>query len=281
MKVIAHTLFKNEERWLWYSVSSVINHVDKLLLWDTGSTDRSWEIAESLRKKYKSKIDLRQYGEVTSETFYKVRQEMLDHTFADWFLVVDGDEIWWDDSIKKLISEIENADQQTESIIVPTVNLVGDMYHYLPESAGKYKFGPPAGGLIGNYNLRAIKRNIKGLHSSGVHGLWGWADASNRQIQDRNTFKFVDAPYMHTTFLPRGEKRVDDLKVPKRAKKLKYEIGSIFPYDYFYPEVFFESRPDFVGLPWSTMNTDFKIKAFIQTPLRKIKRKVYKYGVGY
>ncbi|MDO8341531.1 MAG: glycosyltransferase family 2 protein [Candidatus Woesebacteria bacterium] len=104
MKIFAHTLFKNEERWLWFSVTSIIDHVDKLLLWDTGSTDRSWEIATLLKNKYPSKIDLREFGEVTPTTFTKVRQEMLDETDSDWFLVVDADEIWWEEKISKMKS---------------------------------------------------------------------------------------------------------------------------------------------------------------------------------
>jgi glycosyltransferase involved in cell wall biosynthesis len=276
MKVYAHTLFKNEERWLWFSVTSVIEHVDKLLLWDTGSTDRSWEIAKELKSKYKNRIDLRQYGEVTPETFPEVRQAMLDATDADWFIIVDGDEIWWEKSISKLVSEINNVDNKTESFVVKNYNLVGDIYHYLPNSAGNYQFGE----LKGNYGLRAIKRDIKGLCSEGRHGIWGWSDGK-KHIQDRDTFKFIDTAYIHTTFLPRGEVRNDDLKVPKRAKKLKYEIGAEFPKDFYYPEVFFNDRPQFIQSPWKPMSNSYKIRALIETPIKKFKRKIIKGKVGY
>ena len=60
MEVWAHTLVKNEARWLWYSVSSVIKHVDKLLLWDAGSTDQSSEIEKELERMYPGKIILKQ-----------------------------------------------------------------------------------------------------------------------------------------------------------------------------------------------------------------------------
>jgi hypothetical protein len=276
MKIWAHTVFKNEERWLWYSVTSIIDHVDKVLLWDTGSTDRSWEIATLLKKKYGEKIDLRQYGEVTLETFPKLRQAMLDTTKCDWFLVVDADEIWWEQSIKTLVSEIEKVYDKTESIIVSNYNLVGDIYHYFSEDAGKYRFG----NLVGNYALRAIKRNIRGLCSEGKHGVWGWSDGE-KQVQDRNTFKFVDVSYLHTTFLPRGENRKFDLRVPKRARKLKYEIGEEFPKDFYYPEAFFKEKPDFIPSPWSPMSINYKLKAMIQTPLKKFRRRFKNEKVGY
>ena len=277
MKIWAHTVFKNEERWLWFSVTSVIDHVDKVLLWDSGSTDKSWQIALLLKEKYGDKIDLKQFGPVTPEEFTNVRQEMLDVTDADWFLVVDGDEIWWENSIKRVISEIEKSDSNIETIVVPNVNLVGDIYHHLSSSDGRYTFGK----LIGNYALRAIKRSISGLNSKGRHGVWGWADENNNQIQNRNTYKFIDAPYIHTTFLPRGEGREDDVKVPKRAKKLKYEIGVEFKKDFFFPESLFKEKPKFIISPWKKMPFAYRLRATIETPLKKIKRMLFKGGVGY
>lgn len=276
MKIWAHTLFKNEERWLWFAVTSVIDSVDKVLLWDTGSTDRSWEIAQSLKEKYKDKIDLRQYGEVTPETFPNARQAMLDATDADWFIVVDGDEIWWDKSIDGLVSEIKNIESKYESVVVKNINVVGDIYHYFDETASKYTFG----NLKGSYALRAIKRNIKGLCSEGRHGIWGWSDGE-KQIQERNTYKFVDVSYLHTTFLPRGEDRSFDILVPKRAKKLKYEIGMEFSTDYYYPESLFRNRPDHIPSPWNKMTSFYLIKSALLTPFKKIKRKYFTKGTKY
>ncbi len=275
MKIWAHTVFKNEERWLWYSVTSIIDSVDKLLLWDTGSTDRSWEIAKLLKDKYKEKIELRQYGEVSPEEFTKVRQEMLDATNSDWFLIVDGDEIWWNDGIKKVINEIKN-NNNIESIVVRNYNLVGDVYHHFPNSLGKYRFGK----LKGNYALRAIKRNIKGLCSEGRHGVWGWSDGK-KHIQDRETYGFVDTVYLHTTFLPRGESRSDDVKVPKRAKKLKYDIGTEFPKDFYYPEAFFKDKPDFITSPWTPIDLKYKARALFEAPFKMIKRRFNDKKVGY
>ena len=49
MKIWAHTLVKNEEKFVWYSVMSIISHVEKVLLWDTGSTDNTPEILKELK----------------------------------------------------------------------------------------------------------------------------------------------------------------------------------------------------------------------------------------
>lgn len=277
MEIWAHTMVKNEARWLWYSVNSIIEHVDKLLLWDTGSTDGTLEVERELVKKYSNKIIFKQRNQNTPKDFANVRQEMLNDTKSDWFVMLDGDEIWWEDSIRNLLSEIKNANNTVESFVVPTINVVGDMFHYQDESAGVYQFG----NLKGHYNLRAVKTGIPGLHSQGVHGVWGWADNENKMIQDRNTFKFVDLPYLHTTFLPRASNIAEDINVVKRRKKLKYEIGNSFPLDFYYPEVLFKDRPDFILSPWNTMSYKFKSRAFVETPLRKIKRRLLPTKVGY
>lgn len=277
MKIYAHSLVKNEGRWLWFSVMSVINYVDKILLWDTGSSDESLQIENELASAYPKKIILKNGKIDDANDFTKMRQEMLDATDSDWILMLDGDEIWWKDSIEKVVHEIKNSDEKVESIVVPTINLVGDIFHYQENTAGRYKFGD----RVGHFNLRALRRDISYLHSLGEHGVWGWADGDNKMIQDRNTFKFVDSPYLHATFLPRSSGIAGDKDVLKRAKKMKYEIGQKFPPDYFYPEVFFGNRPNFVESPWEKMSSAYKFRAFFETPLRKLKRRIWQGKVGY
>lgn len=264
MKITAHTLVKNEERFLFYSVTSVIDFVDKLLLWDMGSSDASPMIEKELAKRYPDKIVLNK----NLGNFTQARQEMLEATNTDWFVVVDGDEIWWRDSIKQVVQAVTSntGNKEVEAIFVPTVNLVGDMFHYQEKEAGRYRFGQK----IGHYNLRAVRRDIPGLHSSGEHGAWGWADDENKQIQNRNTTKFVNAPYLHASFLRRSGQ---DRKVVKRAKKYKYELGKSFAKDFYYPEVFFGPRPRFVPSVWKSVDFRYKCKALLETPIKKMYRR--------
>lgn len=270
MTVWAHSMIKNESRWLWYSVVSVVEHVDKVLLWDTGSSDESLKIQKDLQKIYPNKIILNRVDVKSKEDFAVVRQKMLDATKSDWFMVLDGDEIWYEAGIKKAIGNLDNC----EAIVVPTINLLGDIYHYQDKSSGNYQFG----NLKGHYNLRFIKRNIEGLHSQGVHGVWGWADKNNKMIQERNTYKFINTPYIHATNI---ERSTDDMSVIKRKNKLKFEFGTSVPLDFYYPEAFFKDRPNYIQSPWKTVSGKYKFRAFFETPLRKIKRHVFKGKVGY
>ena len=279
MTITAHVLIKNEARFVWYSIMSVVDRVDKIIIYDTGSTDGTREIIKEIRKQKRDKVRTKFLKSITPEEFPQIRKKMLEETKTDWFLVVDGDEIWWDQSIQKVVETIKSRGEEIESIVVPTVNLVGDIFHYQEKEAGRYKFG----GRMGHYNLRGVKRSIPGLSSKNPHGTWGWVDKDNKMIQERSKDKvgFVSAPYLHASFLQRSVTKTKDAKVPKRKKKLNYEIGVSFSRDCYYPEVFFRPRPEIVASVWKTMTSQYKSKALIETPLRKINRRLFSAKVGY
>jgi len=147
--------------------------------------------------------------------------------------------------------------------------LVGDIFHYQEKTAGQYKFGK----RIGHYALRFFNRNIPGIHVIEDYGKEGFADKNNNPIQnrDQNKIAYVDAPYLHATHLIRSSK---DKEVMQRTSKLKYELGIPFPKDFYYPESFFMLRPSVVTNIWENMDINFKLRAFFETPLRKIKRRL-------
>jgi hypothetical protein len=279
--IAAHVLVKNEDRFIWYSLMSVLRYVDKIYIWDMGSTDRTLETIEEVKKneEAKGKIFFKQLS--PQDKFEEARQGMLENTDADWFIVVDGDEIWWENSIKKIIKTIKKEGKNLDSIVVPTFNLVGDIFHYQEKEAGRYSIA----GKVGHYNLRAINRKIPGLKAKGEHGIFGWVDLKGRLIEKRNPSRiyFLEAPYLHATHLRRSNKQQGDELVYKRKKKLKYETGISFPKDFYYPEVFFRPRPAIVPLPWEIPGISYKIRALIETPFKKLRRRYFMWGVkpGY
>lgn len=276
--IVAHTIVKNEERFLWFAVTSVVEFVDKILIWDTGSTDKTVEITDLLKKKYPKKIEFREYGVVDPETFTRARQEMLDNTNSDWFMILDGDEVWWEDSIRNVVNYIQEGGDDLESIVSPYYNTVGDIYHHQHRSAANYTID----GVVDFINIRFINRKIPGLHFEKPHGQQGLYDENGTLIQNRpkKNRKFVDFPYMHFSNIIRSRSRKHDLKVPKRDIKLKYDLGISFPKDFKYPEVFYLTAPEIVPNIWRRRSAQYILRSLALMPLKAVRRRLIK-KVGY
>ena len=280
MQIWAHTLVRNEERYLWFSVMSVIDYVDKMLIWDTGSTDNTVQIIREIKKRYPEKVDFKKIGIVDPDKFTDIRQGMLNMTKSDWFIIVDGDEVWWNDSIKEIVDLINKDGNSLDSVVSKYYNIVGDIYHYQEERAGRYEID----GRIGHLNIRAMNRGIPGLKFKLPHGQQGIFDEADTLVQnrDKEKRKFLEEyAYLHFTHMNRSSSSEENLKVMKRNIKMKYELGIRFPYDFYYPEVFFIPRPYFVPSPWVKMTSDYYIKALVETPIRKFKRRLIRTTSGY
>lgn len=263
MKIWANTIVNNEESFIWFAIMSVVDHIDKILVWDTGSTDKTVEIVKAIQKIKGDKVILKEVGIVDKNRFPKMRQAMLEQSKCDWVLILDGDEIWWEKSIKSLVNLINKKGNQIEGIVVPFFVPVGDIYHFQEEVAGQYQLL----GKKGHLSLRAFSKSIPGLHVNLPYGKESFLDNDNIVIQERKGIIFLDAPYMHTTHLKRSSKL-------RSYNKIKYELGNHPPKDFKYPEVLTASFPDIISSPWIKISGVKLLAAQILTPLRKAKRRL-------
>lgn len=280
MKIWAHTLVCNEERYIWFAVMGVIDFLDKILIWDTGSTDSTLKIIKEIKMVKGEKVEIKSLGKVDEIEFTKVRQQMLENTKSDWFMILDGDEVWWKDSIRETTEFIHKRGKDFDSVVSKFYNVVGDIYHCQEEKAGKYEIDDQKGHI----NIRFINKNIKGLHFDKPHGQQGLYDEKNNLIQNLNPKKRLHTEnygYMHFTNMIRSYSAKEDQKVIKRKTKFKYEIGKSFPKDFYYPEVFFQYKPYIVLSPWQRMDRKYFYKALLQTPIRKLKRRLVRGKSGY
>ncbi len=93
-------IVKNEEENLGRCLKSVQDLVDEIIVVDTGSTDKTVEIAE----KYGAKV---YYFEWCND-FSAARNESLKYASKDWILIMDGDDEFCNedkDKFKNLIKE--------------------------------------------------------------------------------------------------------------------------------------------------------------------------------
>lgn len=104
MKLSLCMIVKNEELYLKDCLESVFSFVDEIILVDTGSTDRTVEIA----KKYTQSI----YHFEWCDDFSKARNFALDKTNNDWVLILDADEVIKSfdiDSVNQFIARNEST----------------------------------------------------------------------------------------------------------------------------------------------------------------------------
>lgn len=264
MKIFANAIVNNEENFIWFALMSVIDYVDKILVWDSGSTDKTVEIIKEVAKIKNDKIDFKQVGSVDKNEFTIMRQKMLDESPCDWILLLDGDEIWWDDSIKKLKNFIIKNEDKIDAVVTPFYNAVGDLYHFQPEKVGAYELI----GRKGHLTIRAIRRNIPGLHVGGAYGSEGYLDEDNLPIQKRSRKRiiYLDAPFLHLTHLKRSSQ--------DHHGKFKYEFGLNPPKDFNLPEIFYSTKIPKIVPSLYKRNTLFKVLSLLKIPYLKFRRKM-------
>lgn len=259
----AHTIMKNEENWIWYAIRSVLPFMDHVIVFDTGSSDRTLPIVKTI---HSPKVALEEKGTQDREGLISLRNEMLARTETDWFLLVDGDEIWPSSAMKLVVEKIAKAPEDLWGIVVRTRNCVGDVWHYQSERAGKYELV----GRKGHLSIRAY-RKIPGYRWKGVYPLEAYCDPRGEPINRKvNHLAFVNAAYWHVTHLPRSRRSRDVLD---RIPKYKLEVGILAKQPEL-PEVFFSERPQIVPSPWIQPTRTRKLLAALVTPMRKIKRRL-------
>ncbi|QQR81141.1 MAG: glycosyltransferase [Deltaproteobacteria bacterium] len=114
-------IMKNEERWIAQCLKSVQGLVDEIVIVDTGSTDRSIEIAKSFGAKV--------YEHAWEDDFSKSRNRSLDYATGEWILVLDADEVIAE-------SEKESLKQLIKNPPAPIIYLIQTNYLEKPENYG-------------------------------------------------------------------------------------------------------------------------------------------------
>jgi len=262
MKIWAHTICFNEENFIWYAIKSAIDFVDKIIIYDTGSTDKTVEIIKLLKAEYPEKIIFEEKGKVDINKFSVLRQEMLDRSKCDWIMVLDADEVWPKESLYKALSFLNEDKTGVKLLVNPVYNLLGDIYHYQDINAARYKIQ----GRKGHFNVRFISTKIPGLHIQNPYGSEGYFDGDNISIQESQKLEFIDAPYFHATHLRRSSKK-------QNFNKFKYELGHHIPKAAL-PEILFKEKPSNVSDQTKKRPVSYVLRASLETQLRKMKRKI-------
>lgn len=258
--ITAHVVVKNEEKWIWYALASVYNYVDEYIVFDTGSTDNTVSIIEEFisSNDIEGKVIFFKKGEVTKEEFYLLRQEQISMTKTEWFLVLDGDEIWYEKCLDELIGKVKKNNNVT-LLATRFHNAVGDVYHYKDFTSESYEIK----GVKGSVTIRAYKI-ANGIHCKGEYGVEGYYDDKGQRIQLRNEeIEFLGGYFFHTSYLQRSSSILSDWVIPYRRKKVFARFHGKVDQNFRFPEVFYLDKPEMVDSPWRRVNYKYYFFRFL------------------
>ncbi len=250
--VTAQMIVANEDQFLGFAISSVLPFVDQLIIFDTGSTDKTVEIIKSFSS---PKIIFEEKGPANPQQLVTLRNEQIKRTKTDFFMLLDGDEIWPENNLMKFLQSLDTMPQDKIAVYCRNRNAVGDIYHYLPENAGKYQFE----GKTGHFTMRAF-RNIPGLKVDGTYPLETYKYNGNSLNDWNEKLFFVDTWYLHATHLQRSSssKKIAGFRSRKIENGIKFKQEEL-------PEAFLLN-------PQPKRSILFELAAAIITPLKVIKR---------
>jgi glycosyltransferase involved in cell wall biosynthesis len=194
-------IVKNEEKYLAQAISSVKDLVDEIIIVDTGSTDRTKEIA----KKFTSKL----FDLPWRNDFAEARNFSLRQAKKDWILVLDADEVIAKkdhETIQKLV-----RDQQYDAYACIQASYTNDITQFgftpIKESAAEAKK------FLGYIycNIIRLFRNNRGIEfANPVH------ESVDASIKDKARIKKTDLIIHHYQFEKGAEKQ--------KEKQLQYLV---------------------------------------------------------
>jgi glycosyltransferase involved in cell wall biosynthesis len=190
----AHMVLYNEEKWLKFAILSVLPHVESLIIFDTGSTDKTVEIIKQIKS---NKILFFEKGKVNRRELIVLRNEQIEMTKTKWFMIADGDEAY----PNRIFDKFNAIDtERFLGVFLKNHMCVGDVFHELPARYGKYKLCGEAGHL----NMRFYQKH-DGWKWWGEYPLEFYGDEKGNSINQMcDKLFFLDDYYWHMSFLERS-----------------------------------------------------------------------------
>ncbi len=144
IKISACMMVKNEEEMLPRCLNSIKHLIDELIIVDTGSTDKTVEIAQSFGAKI--------YHHPWEDNFSKHRNQSLSYATGDWIIQIDADE------------ELNGYHLKKESLKKVFANAPDEQHCFLIKLLDKNKKGE----VTTTTEMIRIFKNHVGVHFEGI-----------------------------------------------------------------------------------------------------------------
>jgi glycosyltransferase involved in cell wall biosynthesis len=97
---------------------------ERVLIYDTGSTDATLDQIASIRSE---KIEIVQKRSASPSELCAYRNEMIEQTTTEWFMLVDGDEIYPAHAVRRIAQEIRTVPPAVHRILVHRKHFMGSL----------------------------------------------------------------------------------------------------------------------------------------------------------
>jgi len=159
---------KDEEKNIANCLNSVKDIIDEIIIVDTGSKDKTKELANDICKNFDA-ISVKIFDFKWIDDFSAARNESIKHATKDWILVLDADEILDEEGLKTIRDLIN--DKETDGFLFLQKNYTNEtkIAGFINEEHKKN--GNNYAGWYGSFIVRLF-RNKKGYEFEGaVHEL--------------------------------------------------------------------------------------------------------------
>lgn len=104
--ITVHCRVRNEEYFARAALQSVLPLAEKILVYDTGSSDST---VLKILKIESDKIELVRKKASDPAGICEYRNEMIEKTETEWFMLVDGDEIYPPEAAERILQEMNSV----------------------------------------------------------------------------------------------------------------------------------------------------------------------------
>ena len=161
---------KNEEEYLEQCLNSVKDIVDEIIIIDTGSTDKTKEIAKRfcdmrVSSRTRSQLTVKIFDFKWIDDFSAARNESIRHATKEWILVLDADEAVDEESKKKIKEMIKDKENDAFLFLQKNYTNESSIAGFVSEEH-KNK-GKTYSGWYGSFIARLF-RNKKGYEFEGI-----------------------------------------------------------------------------------------------------------------
>lgn len=256
--ITGHMVVKNEDQWVGFAINSVLPFVDTFLITDTGSSDNTVKIIQSIKS---NKIKFAQVTVESPSDVTKVRESQIKATQTPWIWLVDGDEIYPRDTAGEVVKAVK--EDKYSVIAVKRYDLLGDIYHRQSENVGSYDLYGEKGHLVSRLFNRNQLANLTLKGDYPNENYYYQNDLSTLDIK-RSSVYITSGHLYHAMYLKRSSLGASIGSMFNRSK-YKIEKGILIMDNP--PEVLDKSAI-------ARRSLIYELLAGIITPIKNLKRRI-------